>query len=107
MNKNIYGKGLNKNIWHYNYCNKKILNIYDYFSKQDILILKKLNINIENKLYSQREFDVINELLFNYYEVNQNDEIIQSITLKKLNISKEQYRKILDIFSKIENDFDL
>lgn len=107
MNKNIYGKGLNKNIWHYNYCNKKIINLYNYFSKEDIAVLKKINIIIENILYSQRDFDIFNELLLNYYETNENDEIIQSCNLKKLNISKKQYIKILEIFNKIEKDYDL
>lgn len=107
MGKNIFGKGLNKNIWHYNYCNKKVIHIYNYFNKEDFEILKNLGIIIENKLYSHREFDIFYDILFKYYETNEVDELLQCSELKKLNISKEKYQKILDIFDKIEKDNDL
>lgn len=29
-------KGLKFDIWHYNYCNKAIIDLYSYFNKEDI-----------------------------------------------------------------------
>lgn len=69
--------------------------------------MKNLGIIIENKLYSHREFDIFYDILFKYYETNEVDELLQCSELKKLNISKEKYQKILDIFDKIEKDNDL
>lgn len=106
MNKSIYGKGINCKIWHYNYCYKKIINIYKYFNIKELLLLQKIGINIENKLYSEREFDTFNELLYSYYQTTES-KIIKNTFFNQLGISQNIYIKFLNIFNKISNDYKL
>lgn len=107
MSKNIFGKGLNKREWHNNYSKKEIINIYDYFSDYYLKVLKKLGIEIENKLYTEKKFDQFNIKLLEYYEIDKNDKIVQNDTLTKESVLKEDYEEILNIFNKIAKDYDL
>lgn len=107
MSRNIYGKSENFKKWHNDYTNKCQIFILKYFSQKEIQILRKLGIIIKNKLYTQKEFDQINEYLFDYYKTNNQDKIIQSEPLKKKKISESDYENILNIFNKIAEDYDL
>lgn len=107
MSKNIYGKNKNFKEWHNEYKNKSQIFILKYFSQKEIQILQKFGIIIKNKLYTEKEFDQINEYLFDYYKTNSKDQIIQSEFLKKKKISESDYENILNIFNKIAEDYDL
>ena len=72
-----------------------------------IEILGKLEIFIENKLYTEREFEIINEKLLEYYSETNDKKIKQNHLLKEANITKTEYKKILSIFSKIASDYDI
>lgn len=51
MNKDDY------DVVRQNYINKKEIDIYNHFTKKQIEILSKLNIIIENKLYTIYDFE--------------------------------------------------
>lgn len=93
--------------WYNEYCNKKFIDVYKYFNEYDIKILNRLNIIIEKKLYTEREFELMDMDLYTYYEYNEKDEIIQSKLLEDKSVSLEEYKKVLDIFSKICIDYSL
>ena len=53
--------------WHERYKNKEIINIREHLDSNDIEILNKLGINIEDRLYTCYEFDIIDGELIKYY----------------------------------------
>lgn len=81
------------------YYNKKFINIYKYISDEFKEILVKLDIIIENKDYSNSEFDKINSKLI---RMRNNTELLNS-----KNIDQIHFMKLLDLFDKIEADYDL
>lgn len=107
MHENIYKKGKNFNEWHYNYSNEKKINLITFFTERDLSVLEKLEILINNSLYTEKEFDLLYEFLFEYYKIDENDNIIQSKLLKKKKVSKNDYERILYIFNIISEKYDL
>ena len=107
MKKNIYKKHKNFKEWHDLYSKEKKINLIVFFTKKDLSILKKLGILINNSLYTEKEFDLLYEYLFEYYKTDSKDNIIQSKSLKKKKISKSDYERILYIFNYISEKYDL
>ena len=81
------------------YYNKKFINIYKYITDEFKEILNKLDIIIEDKDYSNSEFDEINSRLI---RMRKNTEFLNSKYIDNI-----QYMKLLDLFDKIEADYDL
>ena len=79
----------------------KNINLLNFFSKSDINVLKKLNIKIKNRLYSEYELDMIEEKILEYYE---DDDILCSKKLVDVKVSKEEYRRLLNILDKITDE---
>lgn len=75
--------------WRNRYENYKFIDIYSYLSKENIQDLRLLEIIIENKLYTELEFEVIEMELERYYESDKDGNIIMSDFLSKTNISLE------------------
>ena len=81
------------------YYTKKFINIHKYITDEYSEILTKLDITIEDRDYSNSEFDKINSKLI---RMRKNTEFLNS-----KNIDNIQYMKLLDLFDKIEADYDL
>lgn len=107
MSKFIYKENKNFNEWYNNYANEKKINLITYFTSKDLFILKKLDIKLNNKFYTEKEFNLLNEDLFEYYETDNQDNIIQNKLLKQKKVSKFDYKRILAIFNNIADDYDL
>lgn len=107
MSKRFYGKNFNYKMWYYFYSNKRIINIYKYFNQDEQNILNKLGIKLENKLYTKKEFELMDMYLYKYYEVDKKDNIIENALLLEKSISKNEYENILNIFNKIAKDYNL
>lgn len=45
--------------WQEKYYNSRTIYIYDFFNKNDFKVLEKLNITVEDKKYTESEYDVI------------------------------------------------
>lgn len=93
--------------WYDEYCNKKFISLSKYFDESDFMVLNKLGIIIEEKIYTEREFELIDMSIYEYYEENEAGEMIESKLLKKKSVTKEEYRKVLNIFMKISSDYNL
>lgn len=82
------------------YKNPKI-DIYRFLNADNnawsIMVLKNLGIIIENKLYTQHEFECLRVDISEYYE-NENN-------LPK-NVTKLQYKKLRELFDKIMHDLE-
>ena len=81
------------------YYNKKFINIYKYISDEFREILVKLDIIIEDRDYSNSEFDEINSRLI---RMRKNIDFLNSKSIDNI-----LFMKLLDLFDKIEADYDL
>lgn len=93
MNKDDY------DVVRQNYINKKEIDIYNHFTKKQIEILSKLNIIIENKLYTIYDFDIKQSELLKYINNKQ--------ILTNTGIIDDEYNEIINIFYKISDEYKL
>ncbi len=91
----------------YEYYNNPIIDLIKYFNQEELNILKKLEVIIEDKLYTESEFDRINSKVLKYYEHSENGEIVQTSILTNKNINKEDLDKILNKFNKVALDYKI
>lgn len=102
----IKNKSQTLNEWHEKYLNKGVINIMKYLDSNDIEILKKLGIEIENKLYSCHNFDVIDGELILYY-INDDmteEEMKESKTLESTDVTRSEYNWVLKKFENMQNE---
>lgn len=81
------------------YYTKKFINIQKYLTKEHNEILNKLDIVVENKDYSNFEFAAINSRLIRIRK--------QLDLLTSKNIDYDKFMEILNIFDKIELDYNI
>lgn len=82
--------------WLNKYWNDYKFEVFNYFDEADLGSLKKLNICVSNKLYSERELERFEMQLLRYYNKEE--------LLKKRFVSYAEYEKILQIIQKVIND---
>ena len=72
----------------------------------DINLLKKLNIKIKNKIYTEQEVEILIMDLLSYYIADdmEIEELKMSKNLPK-DISREEYNKLLEKIDKITEDY--
>ena len=81
------------------YYTKKLININKYLTDEYNDILKKIDINIENKNYTYFEFATINSKVI----TTRNNKKL----LEEKDIDSNKYLELLNVFDKIENDYNL
>jgi len=86
--------------WHERYMKKEIINIKENLDSNDIEILSKLGINIEDRLYTEYEFEIIDGELLKYYLSDDMDEEEkkESVPLDGTGVSREEYNWVLKKF---------
>ena len=91
--------------WNDKYHNRKIINLIDYLNDNDMNILNKLGISVEDKEYTEYELDIIKQELNQYddrFEIEEYDEKVKEDirkikkSLKEKNISNEMFYKLED-----------
>lgn len=104
-NKNYYNR---KNYeWEKEYFDNKKIEIINFLNLNHISILKKLEIFIEDKKYTEYEYNIIEMILYNYYETDINDKLIKNEKLNKRGITLKEYEEILNVFTKISSYYKL
>jgi len=88
-----------KNKLHSDYYTKEFINISKYLTDEYNDILKKIDINIENKNYTYFEFATINSKVI----TTRNNKKL----LEEKDIDSNKYLELLNVFDKIENDYNL
>lgn len=78
---------------------KEILEIYHFFTKEQIETIKKLGQNLENKKYTIYEFDILEDDIINYLKSPEE--------LSNKGVSEQEYKQLLDVFKKICNQYEL
>lgn len=81
------------------YSTKEFLDIYHFFTKEQLEIINRLGLKIEDKKYSVFDYDALRmEILKFYHEPKE---------LDKTDVTKEECELILDTFQKISTDYNL
>lgn len=88
-----------KNKLQSDYYTKEFINISKYLTDEYNDILKKIDINIENKNYTYFEFATINSKVI----TTRNNKKL----LEEKDIDSNKYLELLNVFDKIENDYNL
>ncbi len=107
MDENIEKTNKTYEKWEETYINMPKIELNNFFNSNDLEILKKIGIEIEDKIYTEYEYHIIEMILYKYYEVDENDQIKQVDKLIEKNVKLEEYEKILDIFSHISSYYNL
>ena len=102
FNRNVYIDTFDFDSWYYKYSTKEIVDIKKYLNRDDITLLRKLNIKIKNKIYTEQEVEILNMDLLSYYIADDMDdeELKQSKLLPK-DVNREEYNKLLDKINRI------
>lgn len=86
--------------WHERYRTKGVINIKSHLDSNDIEILKKLGIVIEDKIYTCYEFDLIDGDLILYYLADDmtEEEKKESKPLDGTGVTRSEYNWVLKKF---------
>lgn len=90
----------------YKYFNVKRIDIFKYLDNESLTILRKLGIFVEDKLYTEYEFDLFDEELYDYYNDPDDKNALPCRSLSEKNVSKQEYKKVLNIFLQISKDYE-
>lgn len=81
------------------YFSNKILDIYHFFTKEQLEIMNKLGEIVEDKKYSTYDFDVLQSNIIKYYKEREK--------LKEKNVTNEEYEDILIVLDKISENYNI
>lgn len=106
FNRNVYIDTFDFDSWYDKYSTEEIVDIKKYLNRDDITLLKKLNIKIKNKIYTEQEFEILNMDVLSYYisDEMEEEELKMSKNLPK-DVSRKEYNKLLGKINKISRDY--
>lgn len=106
FNRNVYIDTFDFDSWYDKYSTEEIVDIKKFLDRADINLLKKLNIKIKNKIYTEQEVEILNMDLLSYYIADDmdEDELKESKALPQ-NVSREEYNNLFDKINKISEDY--
>ena len=89
--------GLRLDEWKERYENKEIVNIKNEFTINELELLQKLGVELIDKLYTEREFEILDMKVISYYyeDTMSNDEKAECIPLPE-GVSREEYNNLVD-----------
>ena len=89
--------GLRLDEWKERYENKEIVNIKNEFTINELALLQKLGVELMDKLYTEREFEILDMKVISYYyeDTMSNDEKAECIPLPE-GVSREEYNNLVD-----------
>lgn len=94
--------------WNEKYHNEKFIDLFMYFSPEQKELLKKFDITFEEKLYTEFEFDVIDEKVILFYK---NEEEMDEEELKKCEelpegVDRALFDELLAVMSKVREKYN-
>ena len=106
FNRNVYIDTFDFDSWYDKYSTDEIVDIKKFLGMDDINLLKKLNIKIKNKIYTEQEVEILIMDLLSYYTADdmEIEELKMSKNLPK-DISREEYNNLLEKINKISEDY--
>ena len=106
FNRNVYIDTFDFDSWYDKYSTEEIVDIKKFLGMDDINLLKKLNIKIKNKIYTEQEVEILNMDLLSYYIAD--DMEIEEINMSKdlpKDVSRKEYNNLLEKINKITEDY--
>lgn len=106
FNRNVYIDTFDFDNWYDKYSTEEIVDIKKFLNRDDINLLKKLNIKIKNQIYTEQEVEILNMDLLSYYIADDMDEeeLKMSKNLPK-DASRKEYNKLLEKINKITENY--
>ena len=91
--------------WKDKYYNKEIVDLKKHLSEKDFELLSKLGIAVEDKIYTEHDFELLNMELIEYYidDDMTEEELEFSKSLDGTGVSKEEYDELLNHVEEINN----
>lgn len=81
------------------YFSNNFLDIYHFFTKEQLEIINKLGERVEDKKYSTYDFDVLQSHIIKYHKLRNK--------LKEKGVSNGEYDDILNILDKISENYNI
>ena len=106
FNRHVYIDTFDFYSWYDKYSTEEIVDIKKFLNMNDINLLKKLNIKIKNKIYTEQEVEILNMDLLSYYVADDMDEVeLKQSKLLPKDVSREEYNNLLEKINKISEDY--
>lgn len=106
FNRKVYIDTFDFDSWYDKYSTEEIVDINKHLNRDDITLLKKFNIKIKNKIYTEQEVEILNMDLLSYYIAD--DMEIEEINMSKdlpKDVSRKEYNKLLGKINKIIENY--
>lgn len=81
------------------YSTNEFLDIYNFFTGEQLEIIERLGLRIQNRKYSVSDYDALRMEILKFYN--------ESIELEKTDVTKEECELVLNTFQKISDDYNL
>lgn len=105
FNRNVYINTFDFDSWYDKYSTEEIVDMKKYFNRDDITLLKKLNVKIKNKIYTEQEFEILNMDLLSYYISDEMEEELKMSKNLPKDVSREEYNDLLEKINKISENY--
>ena len=94
---------MNYEEWHKEYKEKKIINLKNELNEKDIQVLSKLDIEVQDKTYTQYDFEIfmINVGAYDRDDTMSELDLEYTKDLNSTGVSQNEYKKIQDKVDKI------
>ena len=107
FDRSVYIDTFDFDVWYEKYSTLEIVDLKKHLSKEDFDLLKRLNIEIKDKVYTEQEFEILDMELLGYYidEDMDEEELKESKPLPE-GITREEYNKLLEKLSNISSEYN-
>jgi hypothetical protein len=91
--------------WLDTYHNKEIVDLKKHFTEEELNIIRKLGIEIKDKVYTEYEFEILDMDILAYYKYDDmtKEELEITKNLEETGVSKEEYEKLLKKMEEINS----
>ena len=89
--------------WKEEYYKKEKVDLKQYFSEMDFELLKKMNISILDKIYTENEFEQLYSRILNFYNTDSDEP--KNLIINK-NVTREEIDYILKKIEEINAKYD-
>lgn len=109
VEKTVYiGEVMDFDKWYEKYSTKELVDLKKHLSQSDFDIIKRLNTEIKDKIYTEQELEYLDMDLLAFYR---NEEEMDEEELKKSkplpeNVSREEYNNLLEKINKISIEYN-
>lgn len=89
--------GLRLDEWKERYENKEIVNIKNEFTNNELELLQKLGVELMDKLYTERDFEMLDmKVISYYYDDTMTDEEKEECIPLPNGVTREDYNLLVD-----------